>query len=148
MHMNTVYVLQHEYEQWGVDNVKFIGVYSTYQEAETAIKRLLPQPGFRNWPKGFTIDSYELNVDHWVEGFDVIVPIYVKTLEDSSNPWHCVFAEWLPGDLYKILPLQEDNLKIDLVFTPNQVVKCIEQEIDGNPKCLVAIKLEDEIDLS
>jgi hypothetical protein len=37
------------------------------------VKRLLQQPGFREYPRGFCIDKYEVDRDHWVEGF-VVVP--------------------------------------------------------------------------
>lgn len=67
--MSTVFVLQHEYERDGVDNVKFIGVYSTHQNAEAAVERMRLQPGFSSYPDGFCIDEYELDRDHWVEGF-------------------------------------------------------------------------------
>jgi len=65
----------------GSENVKFIGVYSSYEEAESAVARLKSQPGFRDYPEiidmvkeeeyrsGFTIDSYKLNEDNWREGF-------------------------------------------------------------------------------
>ena len=71
--MKTVFVLQHEYERdEGVDEVKFIGVYSTKSNAEEAVKRLVTQPGFSDHPDDFCIDEYELNLDHWTEGFDTV----------------------------------------------------------------------------
>jgi hypothetical protein len=45
------------------------GVYATEEQAKLAIQRLLTRPGFRDHPGGFSIDCYELNKDHWPEGF-------------------------------------------------------------------------------
>ena len=37
--------------------------------ANAAIARLSFQLGFRDHPDGFTVDEYELDKDHWCEGF-------------------------------------------------------------------------------
>lgn len=67
--MSIVFVLQHEYEWCDRDEVKFIGVYANLNDAELTVERLRAQPGFRDWPDGFTIDTYEVGKDHWTEGF-------------------------------------------------------------------------------
>lgn len=68
--MNEVFVLQHVYEsQDGSEDVKMIGIYGTRANAMAAVERLGSQPGFRDHPKGFSIDKYELDKDHWTEGF-------------------------------------------------------------------------------
>ena len=64
--MNNVFVLQHESEN---GDVKFIGVFSTREDAESAIWRLKSVAGFSEFPSGFSIDMYELDVVHWAEGF-------------------------------------------------------------------------------
>ena len=46
-----------------------IGVYRTKENAESAIGRLAQKPGFVDEPAGFEISEYELNKDHWIEGF-------------------------------------------------------------------------------
>jgi len=51
------------------DTELLIGVYESEQLAQTAIERLRGQPGFAEYPQGFQICSYELNKDHWLEGF-------------------------------------------------------------------------------
>ncbi|MGN6058985.1 MAG: DUF7336 domain-containing protein [Sphingomicrobium sp.] len=51
------------------DDAKLIGVYSSEDEARQAIARLADQPGFRDHPNGFQFEPYELNKDHWSEGF-------------------------------------------------------------------------------
>lgn len=65
-----VYVLQHVHtSSSGKEDVKLIGIYETEDDARAAVARLSQQPGFRAHPHGFHIDRYELNKDHWVEGF-------------------------------------------------------------------------------
>jgi homoserine kinase type II len=49
-----------------------IGVYSSESEAKAAIDRLKGQRGFVDFPEGFQICPYELNRDHWTEGFRVV----------------------------------------------------------------------------
>jgi homoserine kinase type II len=68
--MDQVYLLHHvrsddEFE----DDAKLIGVYKTDAAARAAIARLGKQPGFRDHPNGFQINAYELDEDHWTEGF-------------------------------------------------------------------------------
>ena len=65
-----VYLLLHTYE-WpeGEDEIKIIGVYSTRKNAEAAILRLRPLPGFCEHPDGFVIDEYTVNEDEWDAGF-------------------------------------------------------------------------------
>lgn len=71
--MQKVYILQHEYEVYEgdyiYDEAKDLGVFSNWQKAEEALKEYKKLPGFRNHPNGFSIDEYELNKRHWVEGF-------------------------------------------------------------------------------
>jgi len=66
----TVFVLQHVRDEGdGAENVKFIGVYSSRANTDAAISRLLQVPGFCSIPDGFCVDEYELDMDHWKEGF-------------------------------------------------------------------------------
>ena len=72
--MTTVYVLHHVMREFeGDEDAKLIGVYSTEEEAREAIARLSARPGFRENPEGFSIDPYELDKDHWTEGFVTVV---------------------------------------------------------------------------
>jgi hypothetical protein len=65
-----VYIVQHVHEfDDGSEDIKFIGVYSTHQKAEEAVKRLSTQVGFCETQEGFYIDEYELDKDHWTEGY-------------------------------------------------------------------------------
>lgn len=61
--------MQHHHDLDGCEETKLIGVYSTAQAADKAVRTLKVQPGFRDHADGFSIDEYELNRDHWVEGF-------------------------------------------------------------------------------
>jgi hypothetical protein len=63
--MASVFVLFHEHD----DDAKLVGVYRTKEKAAAAKARAKKQPGFREHPKGFTIDEYSLDKDHWTEGF-------------------------------------------------------------------------------
>lgn len=65
--MDRAFLLQHENPD--TEDVKVIGVYSSEAEARAAIERLRSQPGFCEHPRTFTVDGYELDRDHWVEGF-------------------------------------------------------------------------------
>jgi len=79
--MRTVFILQHVHVlPDGEEDVKLIGVYRTHEAAYAAIERLIVQPGFCEHPRllnpsvddegsGFTLDEYELDKDHWIEGF-------------------------------------------------------------------------------
>jgi hypothetical protein len=65
----------------GTEDIKIIGVYNSETAALAAVDRVKSQPGFENSPEiidrdsddettdGFYIDEYEVNKDHWLEGF-------------------------------------------------------------------------------
>ncbi len=65
-----VFVVEHVHEfEDGSEDAKLIGVYSTEQLARDAVARLSPQRGFRDSPQNFHVDAYDLDEDHWTEGF-------------------------------------------------------------------------------
>lgn len=65
-----VFLLQHVREHPDrEEDVKLIGIYSSEAAAQAAIERLLPMPGFRDFPDGFHIDRCPVDQDHWEEGF-------------------------------------------------------------------------------
>ena len=65
-----MFLLWHTHElPGGEEDSKLIGVYSTRESAEAAQNRASQLPGFSSAPQGFTIDSYELDKDHWCEGY-------------------------------------------------------------------------------
>ena len=53
------------------DTELLIGVYDSEANAKAAIERLRDKPGLVDFPQGFQIASYEVNKDHWTEGFRV-----------------------------------------------------------------------------
>jgi hypothetical protein len=67
--MDEVCLLWHVHQVGGEDDEKLIGVYRQAADAKAAIERLRNKPGFVTCPEGFQICSYELNRDHWTEGF-------------------------------------------------------------------------------
>ena len=80
--MKVVYVVQHLHIIFPQEeeDVKLIGVYCTRKNAEEAAARLSSQAGFCDFPKivnyevdkdqqGFHIDEYQLDLDHWSEGY-------------------------------------------------------------------------------
>lgn len=71
--MASVFVLQHVYtREGGVEDAKFIGVYSSLKKAQAAVARLGRLPGFVDAPDGFNIDEYRIDQDHWAEGYAVV----------------------------------------------------------------------------
>ena len=83
--MDNVFVVQHKHTlPSGVEEVKIIGVYRTLGAAKMAVGRLGMKPGFFRHPAhidpvatdeedGFYIDEYELDKDHWTDGFVTLV---------------------------------------------------------------------------
>ncbi len=53
----------------GTEDVKPIGVYSTRVAAQSAVQRVSVLKGFANNSDGFSIDEYEIDRDHWTEGY-------------------------------------------------------------------------------
>jgi hypothetical protein len=68
--MNSVFLLWfvHAPDTDNEDEL-LIGVYSTEEDARAAIGRLKDKRGFVDAPDGFLIDPYEINRDHWEQGF-------------------------------------------------------------------------------
>lgn len=71
--MKVVYLLQHSYDtgdSFEYTETKIIGIYSSREIAEQKINEYLNLPGFCNFGRDtFYIDAYELDKDHWDEGF-------------------------------------------------------------------------------
>lgn len=71
--MESVFVLQHVHaREDGIEDVKFIGVYSSREKAQAAMARLRRLPGFADSPEGFHLDEYRVDQDHWAEGYVVV----------------------------------------------------------------------------
>ena len=54
------------------EDVKLIGIYSSYELAQDAVNRTQPLPGFCYASEGFSIDRYVVNKDYWTEGYATI----------------------------------------------------------------------------
>ncbi len=68
-----VFVVRHVHEfDDGTEDVKLIGVYSTEERANAAVGRLTEHAGFRDTPKGFSVDRYPVDKDHWLGGFETV----------------------------------------------------------------------------
>ena len=68
--MASVFVLQHIHcREDGSEDVKLIGVYSSHENADAAVARLICRPGFSEAPDGFHVDEYCVDQDHWGEGY-------------------------------------------------------------------------------
>ena len=68
--MPSVFVLQHVHStEDDAEDVKFLGVYSSRENAQAAMVRLGHDPGFSEARDGFHVDEYQIDQDHWVEGY-------------------------------------------------------------------------------
>jgi hypothetical protein len=71
----TVYVLQHVHPgEPTQEATKLIGVFRSEEAVHAAVARLLPMPGFREHPLGFTIEAHELDEAQWSGGFAAPAP--------------------------------------------------------------------------
>lgn len=67
-------------EQSG-DDIKLLGVYSSDQRAQERIERARQLPGFVDEPNCFLVTPYELDEDHWDDGFVTIPHLGARALE-------------------------------------------------------------------
>ena len=66
MSNETVFLLWHTDRD---EDFKLIGVYRTEEDAIAAKERVKDKPGFSEEGGEFEIVPYELNRDHWTDGF-------------------------------------------------------------------------------
>jgi len=68
--MKTVYLVQHEnIENDYIEEPRTIGIYSSEKLAREAIEQAKRLSGFGDFPEGFQITKYILNLDQWSFGF-------------------------------------------------------------------------------
>ena len=68
--MKFVYKVDHVYEIDDLEEVKFIGVFSSMEKAQEVVNKLILQPGFRNHPiDAFQINKIKIDRIGWNEGF-------------------------------------------------------------------------------
>jgi hypothetical protein len=66
----SIYLLSHDYETpTSLDNGILLGIYHSEADARKSKEELATQPGFDQFPNGFHIDRYQINEDHWTDGF-------------------------------------------------------------------------------
>lgn len=70
--MLRAYVLHHERDNSGVEDVKLIGVFESQELAQAAVEQLKKEKGFRDYPNGFSITEYEVNRIWWKDGFVIV----------------------------------------------------------------------------
>ena len=118
--MKYVFELTHTRELLDFkEDCTYIGTYSSEEEAEKALNRNKQLAKFSDCIEGFNIDSFELNKDHWTEGY--------VTYSDVMN-----------GIFYEgILPFWLSNLKKskeDEKPEWEQTLKVLEQRIANQEK--------------
>ena len=67
--MTHVYMLWHIHDLGDEEDWKFVGVYSSREQVETARERVCRLPGFRETPEMFRVERVRLDEDLWTEGF-------------------------------------------------------------------------------
>jgi hypothetical protein len=73
--MTDVFVLHHiNRPDTDDENAKLIGIYATQEAGQRAIDRLKDMPGFRDPTGHFHLEAYQLDQDHWSEGFGPVDP--------------------------------------------------------------------------
>jgi hypothetical protein len=136
--MNSVFILHHSYDLEGHEQTKLIGIYSSKEQATLAVDRLKDKNGFKYLPDAFEITEYELNKDHWTDGFATMTAIRVK---NKNNSWMTVQAECLPNNTYQIVELYDADQLGE--FKHLDIVECEERDDD-----LYAIRLVIKVDTS
>ena len=67
---NSVYLLQHSSEIDGCIETKVLGIFSTYEKANSQILKYKELKGFKNYQDDFYIDQYPLDNAFWIKGFE------------------------------------------------------------------------------
>ena len=81
---DVVYQLSHSYKTRTCgDDIKSIGTYTSEAEARQAIERLKVQPGFKDLPNGFFIETIPVDTDLLPNGFITVVE---PGVDDSDLP--------------------------------------------------------------
>jgi hypothetical protein len=73
--LKSVFLLLHSYERDDCEETKTIGIYSTNEKAQNVIEKYKKLSGFKDYPDCFYIAEYEIDKDHWEEGFITLYPV-------------------------------------------------------------------------
>jgi len=77
--------INHEYED--DTDVKTCGIFSSSENAQSAIQKLIQQPGFRDYQNGFRIYTLTLDEVYWTEGF--IRSSEIQCADDEEDEGDC-----------------------------------------------------------
>lgn len=68
--MNKIYLVQHEnIENDYIEEPQMIGIYSSESLAQEAVEQAKKLSGYGDYPQGFQITEYILDLDQFVCGF-------------------------------------------------------------------------------
>lgn len=67
--VEIVFLLHHVREDDEDEDIKLIGVFSSEEKAIEVRNSIIDQPGFKDYPDGFSVDRYVLDKVSWAEGF-------------------------------------------------------------------------------
>lgn len=73
--MEFVYSLWHTHVDErlsGGEDIKLIGIYTSYENANAALLRAEKLEGFRDFSEGFEISQNVLDKDEWTSGFVMV----------------------------------------------------------------------------
>ena len=71
--MNTVYFVQHEnIEDDDIEESRIIGIYTSEKLAREVVERAKKLSGFNDFPEGFQVTKYILDLDQWAVGFKFV----------------------------------------------------------------------------
>ena len=66
---DTLFILQHEYEDGDGGHIKTIGIFSDEEKALEVMADLIGQPGFKEYPDGFYLGEIYIDEPEWLDGF-------------------------------------------------------------------------------
>ena len=68
--MSVIYLVQHEnIENDYIEEPRMIGIYSSEELAKEAVERAKKLSGYSDYPEGFQITEYLLDLDQFICGF-------------------------------------------------------------------------------
>ena len=80
--MTHVHMLWHIHDLGDEEDWKFVGVYSSREQADAAQQRVAKLPGFRETADKFRVEEVPLDEDLWTEGFVTVD----RTTGDADEP--------------------------------------------------------------
>jgi hypothetical protein len=83
--MDNVFLLHHVRESYDSEDVKLIGVFRSYAAAQQAQDAVKDKPGFRRFPRGFSIDEHGLDTMAWVDGFGFDDALVADPLQELAR---------------------------------------------------------------